>query len=99
MELKQMLKEPRVCSCFMVKTPLKLLRKSPSTPLFFITLMVANYALISLTILPYFNEDCKPWFAVDSVLFFFTFLFFALSAFKDPGYLSRHKKISFLNML
>lgn len=27
-ELKVMLKEPKVCSCFMVKTPLKLLRKS-----------------------------------------------------------------------
>jgi len=83
----------------MVKTPLKYLRKSASTPLFFIGLMMANYALISLTILPYFNEDCKPWFTVDSILFGLTFLFFSLSAFKDPGYLSRHKKIPFLNML
>jgi palmitoyltransferase len=83
----------------MVKTPLKYLRKSSSTPLFFICLMLANYALISLTILPYFNEDCKPWFVVDSILFGLTFLFFTLSAFRDPGYLSRHKKIPFLNML
>lgn len=104
-----MLKEPKVCSCFMVKTPLKLMRKSLSTSLFFITLIVINFALISFLILPckiinnllYFNfldynEDCFPWFIADSTLFFFTFLFFVLSSFKDPGYLTKPKNISFL---
>jgi palmitoyltransferase len=94
-----MLKEPRVCSCFMIKTPLKYLRKSATTPLFFIGLMLLNYGLLTFSILPYFNNDCTPWFGVTSVFFFMTFLFFILSAFKDPGYLTRHKKISFLNML
>lgn len=61
--------------------------------------MLANYTLISLTIMPYFNGDCKPWFAVDSILFALTFIFFSMSAFKNPGYLSRHEKIPFLNML
>lgn len=51
-ELRVMLKEPRVCSCFMVKTPLKLMRKSFSTPLFFIALILLNFALLTLFILP-----------------------------------------------
>jgi ankyrin repeat protein len=51
-ELKQMLKEPKVCSCFMIKTPLKLMRKSPTTPLFFISLILINEILLYLFVLP-----------------------------------------------
>jgi hypothetical protein len=51
-ELRQMLKEPRVIACCMVKTPLKLMRKSASTPLFFTGLIGINYLIISLFILP-----------------------------------------------
>jgi ankyrin repeat protein len=56
-ELKSMLKPPKGCSCFMIKTPLKLMRKSVSTPLFFITLILLNYVILILFILP-----CKNLF-------------------------------------
>lgn len=47
-----MLKEPKVCSCFMIKTPLKLMRKSATTPAFFISLILINEILLYLFVLP-----------------------------------------------
>ena len=51
-ELRQMLKEPKGCSCFMIKTPLKLMRKSMVTPLFFLGIILINYVLLFLFVLP-----------------------------------------------
>lgn len=51
-ELRHMLKKPRVCSCFMIKTPLKLMRKSLSTPLFFMGLITLSYILLLLCVFP-----------------------------------------------
>jgi hypothetical protein len=36
----------------MVKTPLKLMRKSASTPLFFISLILINFALLTFFVIP-----------------------------------------------
>lgn len=100
-----MLKEPRVCSCFMVKTPLKLMRKSMSTPLFFISLILLNFALLTLFILPcklpcthllVYNESCTPIFVADYTILFVTLTFFILAQTNDPGYLKKPDKISFL---
>jgi len=52
-----MLKEPKGCSCFMIKTPLKLMRKSLTTPLFFISLFIVNFVLLNLFIIPCKNND------------------------------------------
>ena len=51
-ELRQMLKKPRVISCCMIKTPLMLMRKSISTPLFFIGMIILTYLILSIVILP-----------------------------------------------
>ena len=50
-ELRVMLKKPRVITCCMVKTPLMLMRKSLSTPMFFMALIILNYLLLSFGIL------------------------------------------------
>ena len=47
-----MLKNPRVCSCFMIKTPLKLMRKSVTTPLFFLSMIALSYILMLLFVFP-----------------------------------------------
>jgi hypothetical protein len=59
-ELKQMLKPPKGCACFMIKTPLKLMRKSVTTPLFFISLILLNYVLLILFILPCKHPHLYP---------------------------------------
>ncbi|MFS8159541.1 MAG: ankyrin repeat domain-containing protein [Candidatus Roizmanbacteria bacterium] len=51
-ELKSMLKNPRVCSCFMIKTPLKLMKKSVTTPLFFLFMIMLSYILMLLLVFP-----------------------------------------------
>ena len=39
------------------------------------------------------------WFIIDTVLIGLSVIFFAISAFKDPGYLKRPKNVSFLVIL
>lgn len=87
-ELRQMLKEPKVCACFMVKTPLKLMRKSMSTPLFFISLILLNFALLTLFILPcksivnheiVYNESCTSIVGANYAMLFITLTFFILA--------------------
>ena len=47
-----MLKEPRVCACYMLKTPLKLMKKSITTPIFFFLLIVFAYLVLLFFIFP-----------------------------------------------
>jgi len=51
-ELRSMLKEPHDCSCLMLKTPLKLTRKSPKTSLLFGGLIIFNYLCLLILIFP-----------------------------------------------
>jgi hypothetical protein len=81
-----MLKNPRVCSCFMIKTPLKLMKRSLTTPFFFMGLISLSYVLLLLCIFP-FITDTKAWFIVDTALIGVSFFYFLMSALKDPGYL------------
>lgn len=51
-ETKSILKNPKTCSCCMLKTPLKKTRKNYSTTLLFFALILVNYILLLLYILP-----------------------------------------------
>lgn len=90
-----MLKNPRGCSCFMIKTPLKLMTKSMTTPLFFIFMILLSYLLLLLLVFPCkytwlsHSSDflSRSWFIVDTIMLGLSVIFFAISAFKDPGYL------------
>lgn len=69
----------------MIKTPLLLMERSITTPLFFFVLMIFSYAVLLFMVFPYFpNFD---WLIVDTSLLGLAFLFHGISAFKDPGYL------------
>lgn len=99
-----MLKNPRGCSCFMIKTPLKLMKKSVTTPLFFIFMIILSYVLMILLVFPckqYSLINClvflsQSWFIVDTIMLGLSVIFFAMSAFKDPGYLQKPKNVNFL---
>lgn len=94
-----MLKKPSGYSCLMIKTPLKLMRKSVSTPIFFLILILLNYFIITFMVCPCKNLQCLliivvndlGWFIAISVFFGLSLLFFILSAFADPGYLKKPK--------
>lgn len=94
-----MLKKPRVITCCMVKTPLMLMRKSVTTPLFFMGLILLNYLVLSFVILPFYQSSCELWFYIDSGFIGTTLLLFMICSFKDPGYLKKPDNISFLSML
>lgn len=71
----------------MIKTPLKLMRKSMTTPLFFLSIILINYILLFLFILPYTKE--LLWFGLDTSAFSIAIFFFLMSQVVDPGYLKR----------
>ena len=101
-----MLKNPRGCSCFMIKTPLKLMKKSVTTPLFFIFMIILSYVLMLLLVFPCKQNilsliNClvflsQSWFIIDTIMLGLSVIFFAMSAFKDPGYLEKPKNATFL---
>jgi len=100
-----MLKPQKTCSCFMIRPPLKRMRKSFSTPLFFILLILINFLILSFMILPckynvliaiVFDESCNKWFYMNSAFFGSTIVLFIILNFKNPGYLTKPKKIDFL---
>jgi hypothetical protein len=100
-----MLRPPSGCSCLMIKTPLKLMRKSIVTPTFFMLLILVNYFILLFIILPcklysqltlLIDFTNQVWFIINTILFALTLFFFVLSAFADPGYLKKPKDLQFL---
>lgn len=51
-EVQKMLRIQRDCSCLMLKTPLKLMRKSAKTSIFFCSLFLFNYLLLLVLVFP-----------------------------------------------
>ena len=47
-----MLRPPKDCACLMLRPPLKKVKKSYSTAVFFVMLMIINYLILSFVILP-----------------------------------------------
>jgi palmitoyltransferase len=97
LELFSLLKEPTGCSCLMLKTPLKLMRKSPTTSVFFICLYACVYTLLYLFVLPLYQDILWP--IIVSVCGGLVFLFFVLAFLRDPGYLKKPKKVGFGELL
>lgn len=51
-DLYKILKEPRSCECFMIKTPLKLMHKNVTTSLTFLGLILLSYFILTFLIFP-----------------------------------------------
>ena len=92
-ELIGLLKEPKSCSCFMLKAPLKLMRKSPGTSLFFLGMLGGAFSILFIIVFPVYSG--LGWPIAIGALGTLTFLFFLLSSLRDPGYLRKPKKASF----
>lgn len=92
-ELISLLKEPKASSCFMLKAPLKLMRKSPTTSLFFLFMLALAYCILFIVILPVYPT--LAWPIALATLGIITFLCFLFSSLRDPGYLKKPKNASF----
>ena len=99
-ELKEVLKNPSSLSCLMLKTPLRKVRKKPTTMLFYIFLaLVLNLLLFFFvfpTTLDYSNESFMMYGLGGVGLF--AVLLLLISCCKNPGYLEK-PKIPFLTLL
>lgn len=82
--------------CFHIKQPLQKLEKSRLTQGTFVSLIGGTLFLMITFVLP-FSEPAKFITPLISILAF-AFLFFILASIKDPGYVQKSDKISFLRL-
>ncbi|CDW75351.1 dhhc zinc finger domain containing protein [Stylonychia lemnae] len=88
------LEEKNNCQCFMVKTPLKRIKKSRATVIMYLFLILFSYAVSWL----YFNIEIHMPYTLDKaihILFGLQLFFFLISWQRDPGYLKQDKSINF----
>jgi len=88
---------PQPCynPCFHIKQPLMKLEKSRFTLKFYFWVMSATMGLLMALVLPYKEVDFMyPLIA----LFVVTNIFFAWACVKDPGYIKKSDKVSFVKL-
>ena len=98
-ELRSILKKPKYCTCLMLKLPPTKVKKSPSTAIFFVFLLLSLAGGFFWFIFPEVKEKF-PYeligFLTSVLLLILTFL---LATFKDPGYLKQDKTMDFQELI
>lgn len=99
-ELKDILKKPSSLSCLMLKTPLRKVRKRPTTMLFYILLALVLFAVLFLFIFPTTIDYEAEQFIMYGLsgIGVFAILLLLIGSCKNPGYLEK-PKIPFLTLL
>ena len=70
--------------------------RSNRTMIAFMIILLITFVLLQVFVLPCKGPDNFKWFV--SVIYFFTFISFIISVNKDPGYVRKSNKISFLKL-
>lgn len=79
--------QPMYIPCFHIKQPMMKLERSFMTMIFYLALMAIHFALLWLFVFPFVHRD---WFFKPLVaMFAISFVFFAVAAIKDPGYVQK----------
>lgn len=73
------------------------MKKEPYTAIYFVVLILLSYLLLMFVIYPIVND--LAWILATNVMFALTFIFWALSTFRDPGYLKKSEKIEFITLV
>lgn len=83
--------------CLMLKTPIRKLDKSWLMPSIFLGLNIITYILLGCVIFPVYQFE---WLIYLNILIESTMvLFWLISMFTNPGYITKPKEIDFLNLL
>ena len=72
------------------------MKKSKVTVIFYILTLIITFVLLYLFVLPY--TDAKAYFLPVMALFILQFVFYFVTLIKDPGYVKKSSKISFLKL-
>jgi len=88
-------KQPLYIPCIHFTQPLETLKKSRKTMLFYFFSVLVIETLFVLFIYPYTNS---AWLVTSGSLAVLQYLFFFLASCKNPGTVSKSKKISFLKL-
>jgi hypothetical protein len=73
------------------------MKKEPYTAIYFIFLLFVGYSLMMLFVYPVMNS--LPWIITTHLLLCLSLLTWAISTFRDPGYLNKSDKIEFLTLV
>ena len=96
-EIKKSLAEPKYCSCLLLSQPLTKMKREPYTASYFVFLILLSLFLIIFFISPVINSI--RWIVVTLLSYGLTMIFWAISTFRDPGYLQKSEKISFITLV
>ena len=92
------LTEPRDLQCLMLKTPLKLVTKSLTTPIVMWCLMIFVYWVEFMFLFPLYY-DRMALIIIQITLFTMTLVLHLSALCKDPGYLKSPKGVPFMEMM
>lgn len=81
-----MLKKPSYCECLLLKTPLTVVKKKPTTAIFFFSLFALVYCAMFFIVIPRIDNSNYYCIAISSG-FFLLFVVWLMASCKDPGYL------------
>jgi len=96
-EIEQVLGEqPLYCPCFQFKQPLMKLERSKCTMIFYVLVISGTFILLHLFVFPFINKKafCYPL----QIMFILQFIVYFITATKDPGFVHKSNKISFLKL-
>ena len=96
-ELEQMLgAQPFYIPCLQFRQPLMKLERSKSAMIFYIVILSGTFALLQLFVFPFVNKVIY-YFPIVA-LFILQFVVYFIVASKDPGFVQKSNKISFLKL-
>ncbi|CAI2360459.1 unnamed protein product [Moneuplotes crassus] len=96
-ELREILKETSVVSCFMLRAPLAKMRKNERTVAFFLVMIFTVMILSFLYVIPTFKSNLVA--ILSGVFGIYLFVSFGGVTIKNPGYLEQDPDVDFQELL
>jgi len=96
-DLNKVLAEPKYWSWLLLTQPFTKMKKEPYTAMYFVFLIFLSYFLLTFFIYPIVNS--LYWIISTNILYALVLILWAISTFRDPGYLKSSDKIQFLTLV
>lgn len=96
-ELRDILKESSVVTCFMLRAPLAKMHRNEKTVAFFLFLIVVIMSLSFCYVIPTFESNLVT--ILSGIFGIFLFVSFGGVTLKNPGYLEKDPNVDFQELL